>query len=84
MKKEHIFLVFILFLTALTFYYLYQVLSPFLASIVWAILLAIAFYPLFLRLQRLLKKKKVLSALTMTLFVVLAIVLPAGLLIISL
>lgn len=84
MKKEHIFLIFILLLASLSFYYLYQIFSPFLASIVWAILLAIAFYPLFLKLQRLLKKRKVLSALAMTLFVVLAIVLPAGFLMISL
>jgi len=84
MKKEHIFLIFILLLASLSFYYLYQVLSPFLASIVWAILLAIAFYPLFLKLLHLLKKKKGLSALAMTLFVVLVIVLPTGLLMISL
>jgi len=84
MKKEHIFLLFILLLASITFYYLYQILSPFLASIVWAILLAIAFYPLFLKLQRFFKKKKVLPALVMTVFVLLVIVLPAGFLMISL
>jgi predicted PurR-regulated permease PerM len=84
MKKEHIFLIFILLLASLSFYYLYRILSPFLTSILWAILLAIVFYPLFLKLRRLLKKKEILSALTMTLFVVLMIVLPAGLLIVSL
>lgn len=84
MKKEHIFLIFILLLASLSFYYLYRILSPFLTSILWAILLAIVFYPVFTRLQRLLKKKEVLPALIMTLFVVLLIVLPAGLLIIAL
>ena len=84
MKKEHIFLVFILLITALTFYYLYQILSPFLASILWAILLAIVFYPVFLKLERLLKKKRVLSALAMTFFALLVIVLPVSLLMISL
>ncbi|MBM4306503.1 MAG: AI-2E family transporter [Deltaproteobacteria bacterium] len=84
MKKKYIFLVFILLLTTLTFYYLYQILSPFLASIIWAILLAIVFYPLFLKLERLLKKKRVLSALAMTLFALLVIVLPVSLLMISL
>ncbi len=83
-KREHIFLIFILLLTFLSFYYLYQVLSPFLSSILWAILLAIVFYPLYLKLYRLFKKRKVLSALVMTLMVVGIIVLPAGLLIISL
>ncbi len=84
MKKEHIFLIFILLLASLSFYYLYRILSPFLTSILWAILLAIVFYPIFLKLQRLLKKKEILSSLTMTLFVVLVIVLPASLLIVSL
>ena len=84
MKKEHIFLVFVLLVTALSFYYLYQVLAPFLAPILWAILLAIVFYPLFLKLQLFLKNKRVLSALAMTLFVVVVIVLPATFLMISL
>lgn len=84
MKREYIFLAFILLFTSLLVYALYLILSPFLAPLLWAILLAIVFYPLFLRLQHLLKQRKILSALTMTLFVVLLIVLPAGLLIISL
>ncbi len=84
MKREHIFLIFILLLTFLSFYFLYQILSPFLASIFWAILLATVFYPVFQKLQRLLKKRKVLSAMTMTLLVILVIVLPFSLLILSL
>jgi predicted PurR-regulated permease PerM len=84
MKKEHIFLVFILFLTFLSIYLLYQVLIPFLTSILWAILLAIVFYPVFKRLQRLLKKKEFLSAMIMTLLVLSVIVLPFSLLMASL
>ena len=84
MKREHIFLIFILFLTFLSFYFLYQILSPFLPSIFWAILLAMVFYPLFKKLQRLLKKKEFLSALIMTLLVLIIIVLPFTLLMISL
>jgi len=84
MKREHIFLIFILLLVFLSVYYLYQILSPFLAPILWAILLAIAFYPISWRLQRLLKKKKALSALIMTVLVVVVIVLPASLLVLSL
>jgi predicted PurR-regulated permease PerM len=84
MKKEHIFLIFLLFLTFLSFYFLYLILSPFLSSIFWAILLATVFYPLFQRLQRLLKKKGGLSAMIMTLLVILIIVLPFSLLIVSL
>ncbi len=84
MKREHIFLIFILFLTFFSIYLLYQILSPFLSSIVWAILLAIIFYPLFQKLQHLLKKREVLSALIMTLLVLIVIVLPLTLLMASL
>ncbi len=84
MKKENVFLIFILLLTSLTFYYLYRILSPFLTSLLWAILLAVVFYPVYLRLQPLFKKHQILPALTMTLFVVLLIVLPAAFLTIAL
>jgi predicted PurR-regulated permease PerM len=84
MKREHIFLIFILFLAFLSIYLLYQILSPFLSSIIWAILLAMIFYPLFQKLQRLLKKKEFLSALIMTLLVLIVIVLPFSLLMASL
>jgi predicted PurR-regulated permease PerM len=80
MRKEYIFLIFIFFLALLSFYLLYQILSPFLTSILWAILLAIVFYPLSIRLQRLLKKREVLCAMTMTVLVTLVILLPLGLL----
>ncbi|NWG01940.1 MAG: AI-2E family transporter [Syntrophaceae bacterium] len=84
MKKEHIFLIFIFFLTFLSIYLLYRILSPFLPSIIWAILLAIIFYPLFQKLQRLLKKREILSAIIMTLLVLIVIVLPFTLLLASL
>jgi len=84
MKKEHIFLIFTIFLTLLSVYLLYQILSPFLPSILWAIFLAIAFYPVFKKLQHLLKKRGTLSAGIMTLFVLSVIVLPSSLLMASL
>jgi predicted PurR-regulated permease PerM len=84
MKKEHIFLIFIFCLVFFSIYLLYQILSPFLTSIIWAILLSMVFYPLFQKLQRFLKKKNVLSAIIMTLFVLIVIVLPFSLLMVSL
>lgn len=84
MKREHIFLIFIFFLTFLSIYLLYRILSPFLPSIIWAILLAIIFYPLFQKLQYLLKKRGILSAMIMTLLVLIVIVLPFTLLLTSL
>jgi predicted PurR-regulated permease PerM len=84
MKREHIFLIFIFFLTFLSIYLLYQILSPFLSSIIWAILLAIVFYPLFQKFQRLLRKREILSAMMMTLLVLIVIILPFTLLMASL
>lgn len=83
MKKELIFLIFALFLFFLSLYLLYQILSPFFTSILWAIFLAMIFYPLFKRLRSLLKKP-LLSSLSMTLLVLFIIVLPFGLLMVSL
>jgi len=80
MKKEHIFFIIILLLTTFSFYLFYRIVSPFLGPIVWAILLSIVFYPLFQKLQLLLKKKQGLSAMVMTLLVILVIVLPSTLL----
>src|SRR4030066_441341 len=84
MKREHIFLIFIFFLTFLSIYLLYQILSPFLSPIIWAILLAMVFYPLFQKLQHLLRKREVLPAMMMTLLVLIVIVLPFTLLMASL
>jgi len=84
MKREHIFLIFALFLTLLSIYLLYQILSPFLTSLLWAIFLAMAFYPVFKKLQHLLKKREALPAAIMTLFVLSVIVLPFSLLMASL
>ncbi len=84
MKKEHIFLIFALFLTFLSFYFLYQILSPFLKPILWAILLAMVFYPLSERLQHLLKQREILCATTMTLLVIVVIILPSTFLMLSL
>jgi len=84
MKKEHIFLVFILLLTFFSFYHLFQILSPFLSSISWAILLAMMFYPVYQRLHRWMKKKAVLSAMAVTCLIVIVMVLPFSFLTISL
>ena len=84
MKKNHIFLIFALFLTFLSFYFLYQILSPFLKPILWAILLTMVFYPLSERLQRLLKQREILCATTMTFLVIVVIILPSTFLMLSL
>jgi predicted PurR-regulated permease PerM len=80
MKKEHLSLIMIVFFSFLSFYLLYQIFSPFLISILWGSILAIAFHPLFRKLQNLLKQKEGLSALVMTFLVTLVIVFPFTLL----
>jgi predicted PurR-regulated permease PerM len=84
MKREHIFSIFALFFTFLCFYFLYRILFPFLTSILWSILVAMIFYPLYRRLHRFLKGRELLSALAMTILVVLVIILPFSLLMASL
>lgn len=84
MKREHIFLLFILCLTFFSFYLLYRILSPFLVPLLWALLLAIVFFPLSQKLHLILKKKRILTSALMTLLVVLVIILPAGFLMVSL
>jgi predicted PurR-regulated permease PerM len=83
-KREHVFVVILLSLVFLSFYLLYQILSPFLESILWAIFLAMIFYPGFKKLQRVLKRKGFLPALSMTIIVTLVIVIPFSYLIIFL
>jgi|OpeIllAssembly_1097287.scaffolds.fasta_scaffold51721_2 predicted PurR-regulated permease PerM len=84
MKKEHIAVALVLFITFLSFYLLYIILAPFLAPIFWAILLAMVSYPVFKRIQRVLKNRVILSSLVMTLLIILVIVIPFTLLMTSL
>lgn len=84
MKREHIFLTFTLFATILCFYLLYKILFPFLIPLLWAILFAIVFFPLFGRVKSTLHGRASLAALALTLFVILAIILPSALLLASL
>jgi predicted PurR-regulated permease PerM len=84
MRKEHIFLIFILLLTFFSFYFLYRILAPFLEPILWAIITAMVLFPAFRRLYRLLRKRQILSAMVMTFLVVVIIILPFSLLLFSL
>jgi len=84
MKREHIFLILTLFFASLSFYLFYRILSPFLEPVLWAIFIAIVSYPLYTRLKRSLKRRGVLSAMVMTVLVILIIVLPFSFLVFSL
>jgi len=84
MKKEHIAVILVLCVSFLAFYLLYKILAPFLEAIFWAVLLAMVSYPVYKRIQRILGKQVFLSALIMTLLIVLVIVIPFTLLMTSL
>lgn len=77
MERKYFASMFIIGLVVLSFYLFYVVFSPFLVPIVWAIILAIVFYPGYQRLNHRLKGRRSLCALLMTALVVLLIVLPS-------
>jgi predicted PurR-regulated permease PerM len=63
-------------LFVLFFYLLYRIISPFLGSIAWALILGILFAPVHGRLLALLRGRRRWGALIMTLLVILIIVIP--------
>jgi predicted PurR-regulated permease PerM len=77
MERKHFAWMFIIFVIILSFYLFYVVISPFLIPIVWAVILAFVFYPVYRRLNHRLRGRKSLSALVMTAFVVILIVFPS-------
>ena len=62
-------------------YLLYIIVSPFLAALGWAAVIVIATYPIYKRLFKLFRTKPTISAVIMTVFVFLIIVIPATLLV---
>ncbi|HEY2662945.1 MAG TPA: AI-2E family transporter [Candidatus Binataceae bacterium] len=76
MERERIIQVFFFGFLALMAYALYQLFSPFLVAIVWAILLAFIFHPLMVHTERLVKSHT-LAATLVTVTVALVIILPS-------
>lgn len=59
-----------------TLYLMYRIFFPFLGGIIWSIVLAVAFYPLYLRLCKLLRGRRGLAAMAMSLLLAALIVVP--------
>jgi predicted PurR-regulated permease PerM len=78
MKKEWLFNLLFFALVIMAFYLFFRILSPFFSILAWAAILTIIFYPLFKRVNRLYGNRRVWAALTMTIAVIVAIVIPAG------
>jgi len=75
-RQEQIYSFFLLGILAVSLYFAFQVLTPFLHNILIAIILASLFHPLQGRLNKALKGRKTLAALISTLTVTLVIILP--------
>jgi len=78
MKKEWLFNLLFLALVIMAFYLFFRILSPFFSILAWAAILTIIFYPLFKIVNRLFRNRRGWAALTMTIVVIIAIIIPAG------
>jgi predicted PurR-regulated permease PerM len=78
MKKEQLFNLIFLAVVILAFYLLYRMFAPYLVTLAWAAILTIIFYPLFKRLNTAFKQHRGAAAITMTIIVAVAIILPSG------
>ncbi|OGP81409.1 MAG: hypothetical protein A2Z08_03040 [Deltaproteobacteria bacterium RBG_16_54_11] len=78
MKKESLFNLLFLALVIMAFYLFFRILSPFFSIIAWAAILTIIFYPPFKRVNRFFRNRRGWAALTMTVVVIIAIIIPAG------
>lgn len=84
MTKQQIFTGFFILIFVFLFFLFYQVLKPFLISLLWAGILALILYPIYERLKAILKNKAGISSLIMTFLTVSIIVIPLILMIASL
>ncbi|MGB7293473.1 MAG: AI-2E family transporter [Thermodesulfobacteriota bacterium] len=76
MTKQQIFTGFFVLIFIFLFYLFYQVLKPFLISLLWAGILALILYPVYERLKTILRNKSTISSLIMTFLTVCIIVIP--------
>jgi predicted PurR-regulated permease PerM len=78
MKKEQLFNLTFLAVVILAFYLLYRMFAPYLVTLAWAVIMTILFHPLFKRLNKAFKQHRGAAAITMTIIVAVAIILPSG------
>jgi predicted PurR-regulated permease PerM len=76
--REQVFAGFFFAVFLFLLYQLYQLLSSFLGPIVWAAILAIVFYPLYLRVLRAVRGNTTVAATALTLIVTVGIAVPTG------
>lgn len=76
MTKQQIFTGFFVLIFIFLFYMFYQVLKPFLISLLWAGILALILYPIYERLKIIFKNRSGIASLIMTFLTVCIIVIP--------
>jgi len=77
MKKDQLFSLFFLALLLFILFHVFKIFTPFLTTAFWAFIVVFAFFPLFERLEIVLKGNKTISALIMTLLIFAVVVVPS-------
>lgn len=80
MNKENFFALIMLAIIGVSFYFFYQVFSPYVVPIVWAVILTLVFYPAYERLNGWMRNRRSLASIIATILTILIIVLPGVLL----
>ena len=78
MKKEALFNLLFLAIFIVTFYLFYRILSPYLSTLSWAVILTILFFPLYRLVYKLVRERRNLAAAVMTILVIVMIIFPAA------
>ena len=76
MTKKQMFSWFFIAIFLLLIYLFYQILSPFLLALFWGSIITLTLYPLHVRLTKLLRNRKNISALIMTVVATFVVILP--------
>lgn len=76
MQRKQVFAWFFLAIFLLLIYLFYQILSPFVLALFWGSILTLTLYPIYVRLTKLLRGRKNISAMIMTVLSTFLIILP--------
>ena len=76
MQRKQVFAWFFLAIFLLLIYLFYQILSPFVLALFWGSILTLTLYPIYLRLNKLLRGRKNVSSMIMTVLATFLIILP--------
>ncbi len=78
MHRTQVFSWFFIAIFLLLLYLFYQILNPFIPALFWGVIITLTLHPLYKRLCKLLRNRKNISAIIMTIMATFLIILPAG------